>query len=65
MFVIEKNIPIPEVAPKYPFHEMEIGDSFLANESVGSSISLYKKNNEGVDFTTKRMPDGVRVWRTK
>ena len=67
---IEKGIPIPagqQGAPrKYPFDEMEIGDSFLVAEekirSVRALASLAKKKN-GMKVATRKVDGGFRVWR--
>jgi len=69
---IEKDVPIhgggnagnrnPE---KYPFREMEVGDSFFIAENpkaVQSSAYVAGKRL-GRRFITRREGDGVRVWR--
>lgn len=74
MIKIEKNIPAPQNHKRggpgrkylYPFHEMEVGDSFIAEkDSVCSSAIAFAKRNGGkVKFTTMRLPNGTfRVWR--
>ena len=72
MYKIERNVPLAQQARKghraylYPFHEMKIGDSFLAKgktmQTVGPSISNAKYRLER-DFTARTCKDGVRVWR--
>ena len=65
-FKIEKNIPLfpPRASRrKYPFHEMEIGDSvFLADRKPsnlgGSTACLAPKK-----FAFRNVEGGVRVWR--
>ncbi len=68
---IEKNIPVPRAyaaREKYPFHQMEIGDSFVVpvDRGVAASVacSWYKKKH-GMKFVTRKTKDGkfVRVWR--
>lgn len=67
MIVIEKNIPVPARVTgkrsKYPWQQMEIGDSFFTeSNAIRALISTrhkvyparYKYANEG---------NGVRVWR--
>ena len=78
-FKIEKNVPIPEHRGrkkgfKYPWEEMQVGDSILIpkkrRSSAGSSSDYYsrtKENNE-VKFTSRIeevQPDMVRFWRIK
>ena len=76
MFKIEKNVPMPEVgpnpkAPKYPWRQMEVGDSFVAPAASQRSICANAKitadrMGNGVQFTTQKQADGsVRVWRVK
>jgi hypothetical protein len=65
---IEKNIPAPtslHPRQKYPFHEMDIGDSFwVASKSVRSAISSFVKHNKSDKvFVTRTERDGTRVWR--
>lgn len=77
MFKIEKNIEITKRKKrqrnnlKYPFNEMEVGDSFLVpvgdeDERVVQrrlvSACKYKKV-DGIKFKTRCLCDGVRVWR--
>ena len=80
-FVIEKGIPIPKqiysrIMPrKYPFDEMEIGDSFLipldpmkrkgGRAGMTPNISAAAKRT-GFKFTIRTTPDrnSVRIWRS-
>jgi hypothetical protein len=67
---IEKGIPIPQSgsrthARKYPFDEMEIGDSVLVEDDrVYSAVSVYSKRN-GKKYATRKVEGGIRVWRIK
>ena len=84
MFKIEKNIPLPPRAgdgapPKYPFLEMEVGDSFVipaddpafrTRQGGGrvhpaqNCFAYYAKR--GLKFASRSQPDGsMRVWRTE
>ena len=82
---IDKNVPIPESKfgqggfgrkPKYPFADMEVGDSFLVKcirkqrgrvqTRLCNAASIYKrKHDRKTDFTTRASDDegGIRVWR--
>lgn len=67
---IEKGIPIPNDGrgriPKYPWNEMEVGDSFFAagmtTKELGSSLVGARKRT-GKNFTSRTVEGGVRVWR--
>ena len=69
---IDKNIPIPQKsssgARKYPFHEMEVGDSFFISTTspndiprIRAAANSYGKNNDKV-FMTLTVDGGCRVW---
>lgn len=81
MITIEKDIPIPPRrtppprAPKYPFADMVVGDSFFVetdNETTKrkfSSINLssrkHAKSVGGGRFVTRIVDGGVRCWRAE
>lgn len=57
-----------------PFRTLAVGDSVLFPKSAAtvsvaklqSSVSArarYYANQYGMNFTTRRVPDGVRLWR--
>jgi len=72
----EERIPIPPPATgpkrgkafKYPFHQLEVGESFfvenLQSRNLGGSVT-YASKVLGRKFTTRTMEGGVRVWRTE
>lgn len=64
---IDKDFPLPESRTKYPFGDMEVGDSFWSDnsrEAVSSSAYSYGQRH-GMKFTV-RITDGVtRCWRIK
>ncbi len=81
-FVIEKGVYIPEkispfsqrvpVESKYPFAQMEVGDSFAVPGpdkkmigNLGGARAAYQKKNPGVKFTTRSLKaEGIlRIWR--
>lgn len=82
MYEIEKNVPIPDVATKqhqnkkYPFDNMDVGDSFLVQSSkdahyktrhaIAAYASVYGKKN-GKKFTSlgNESDFTVRVWRVE
>ncbi len=63
---IEKGVPLEKGGNrKYPFQDMEIGDSFFIIErpsTVQTCASQYGSRNKK-KFVTKVMNGGVRVWR--
>jgi hypothetical protein len=64
MYKIESNVPMPN---KYPFEDMNVGDSFYvqgdkkAITNVRVSANAYKKKT-GCKFLTKTDLTGVRIW---
>lgn len=67
---IEKGVPLPETLSsrrKYKLLEMEVGDSFLIpGMKTCSDIGATLRNaalTAGFKFTTRKLPEGVRVWR--
>lgn len=81
MYKVERNVPLPDPmllgggAPrKYPWLEMEVGDSFFVPcdaESIGRisvrlrSAAAKNLTLNGRKFAGRRFADGVRVWRVK
>jgi hypothetical protein len=73
MIEIEKNIPLsPRWAhqTKYPFAQMEVGDSFFVRQTEANKASVYSsirwaRDKFGFRFTAHADNDngGVRVWR--
>lgn len=63
---IDKNITIPPKG-KYPFGEMEVGDSFdigvVPAGNVRSAASIFAKRNSDYAFTVRRNGKGYRCWR--
>ena len=68
-FQIEKGVRIPprgQFQPKYPFHTMDIGDSFRVGvedkERVRKAANQHALRN-GVRFTIRSNCEGAQVWR--
>lgn len=64
---IEKNIPLPPRAydkagrnARYPFPDMGIGDSFILKLSADPKKAKAKR---GAKYASRRLPEGLRVWR--
>ena len=68
---IQKNIAMPKNLgtgrPKYPWKELEVGESFLFPEGLGESgihsnaQSTGKRLNR--KFAIRKTPEGYRCWR--
>lgn len=67
MTEIDKDIPIPK--NKYPFREIEVGESFSVDNAIEPtlrSLASYYKKRYGFNYTVKRVSETqMRVWRTK
>ena len=74
MIEIEAHIPVPPVNNnpkkqrncKYPWHSMQVGDSFfVADFTVSSfcSTAYSAGRRHGKKYTLRSMDGGVRVWR--
>lgn len=72
-FKIEKQVPVPKSyrQHKYPFADMEVGDSFFVPEDDGGNrvrdrvapaANGYGKPR-GWKFTTRTVEGGARCWR--
>lgn len=74
---IEKGIPTPDPKVKragipnkyrYPYRDMEVGDSFLVPGALVSeiaSVRSYAAQTTGYRFAARAVEGGVRVWRVK
>lgn len=71
---IDKGIPFQPVKrgkrdSKYPWMEMEIGDSFLfpANlkKSTACNNASFASKRHGKKFVVRKTPEGYRCWRVK
>ena len=70
-FIIEKNVPLPSAksqggTSKYPFGEMQVGDSFFFGGPAtrirsACSISARRHNRR---YSVRVEGSGFRVWRT-
>ncbi len=71
---IEKGIPVRDprtdangVRRKYPWDEMETGDSFFAPVSSNAlrTTAAYHAKKTGQEFIVRKENDGARAWRVK
>jgi len=71
-FQIDRGLPIPEVIKgrpmKYPFADMQVGDSFSVTLKQGRNAStaarVYAHRHPGVQFTSRKDVENFRIWRT-
>ena len=61
--------PPPRSAPnqKYPWHELEVGHSFLAPDAKLKTLLVAAskmKRRIGHQYVVRAVDGGVRVWRT-
>ena len=65
---ISRDVPVPPPKRRYPYREMEVGESFLVTDGV---LQVVCNNNyrvsktTGMKFIARREGNGVRVWRTE
>lgn len=78
-FAIEDGVPLVKgrVNPlvfRMPLESIQVGQSFLVPDSAISDVknpqmvvthALTKHKAEGQKFTARKVPEGVRVWRTE
>lgn len=77
-FKIEKDVPIPasnaggreQGRGKYPWQNMEVGDSFYFSHLLRSSVHCAticwaKRNGREWAFETRDEGRGARIWRIK
>jgi hypothetical protein len=70
VYLVEKGLPVPgpTMPCKYPWDQMEVGDSFFVEggsvTTLGASAYSAAKRL-GWKFTTRTVPGGARSWRIK
>lgn len=65
--VVEKSVPVPAGKKRYPYKEMDIGDSFLVDGGKIQTVcnANYRASKRlGMTFMARKEGEGVRVWRT-
>jgi len=70
---VDKGVPIPNfrTAPrksKYPWRDLEVGDSFLVPDTTSERFGPQAREaglRLGRKFTVRKVEEGVRVWRTE
>jgi len=71
-FKIDRDVPMPERVSKYPFGDMEVGDSFFApgktTRQLQNAASHHRKNGmafRSLSDTDENGTEGARIWRIK
>lgn len=75
-YKIEKGVPMPRPPQKYPWADMEVGDSFLAECAPGERGTVGNRLRNaaerfievrGLDwkFRYRSVEGGVRIWRVE
>lgn len=60
---IDKNVPlIPPGRLRYPWDQMEVGDSFYTETNISSAVAHTNTRKKGKYVIRKETP-GYRVWR--
>lgn len=64
MVKVESGISMPQ---RYPFKDMQVGDSFLLPPGVKRTAvnvaALRYGRKHGMKFTIRKVPEGFRCWR--
>lgn len=70
-YSIETGIEIPDEGARFPFKNLEVGQTFLVpgadkalSASVRSSACAFARRHK-VRFTVRKVDEGVRVWRVE
>lgn len=67
---IDSGVPVPRGRTKYPFQDMEPGDSILfreqsqGNSARVSALRFVRVHQPTWAFQLRRVEDGWRLWRT-
>jgi hypothetical protein len=65
---VESGVPLPVERRRYPYAEMQVGDSFVVREvslQVVCNANYRTGKKLGRKFVARKVEDGVRVWRTE
>lgn len=69
---VTKGVPMPGVTRKfglrrYPFNQMEVGDSFAVPKDADSkavrTAAYCYGGRHGMKFACRKVDDGYRIWR--
>ena len=66
-YEIEKGVELTPRRSKYPFSDMEVGDSFLVDESGNHAAARNAATGYGqrhdMKFSSRTTVAGLRIWR--
>jgi hypothetical protein len=71
MHKVDYGVEYPDSRTKYPFHDMEVGDSILFTERPAadnarvSAIRFVKAHQPVWKFSLRTVENGWRLWRIK
>lgn len=71
MYKIDAGVTFPDVRSKYPFHDMEVGDSILFTERPEAdsarvcALRYVRAHNPDWKFSLRAVQNGWRLWRVK
>lgn len=70
MFKIEKNVNVSDVTNRisWPWKNMEVGDSVMFGPELADKAQLRCHTHgrqTGMKFVTRKVDDGLRVWRVE
>jgi hypothetical protein len=63
---VSKDVPLPVSRKKYPYTDMDVGDSFFVPEGKLQLVCNYNYRagkRLGLKFIARKEDGGVRVWR--
>jgi hypothetical protein len=63
---IESGVPLPAPRSSYPWTEMRVGDSLLAEDTKSlRSLATLAGKRHGLKFTIRKEGTKLRVWRIR
>lgn len=71
MYKVDTDIQFPDLTSKYPFNDMEVGDSILfperplADNARVSAIRFVRIHKPTWKFSLRVVENGWRLWRIK
>jgi hypothetical protein len=69
MIKIDTNVMLPQTRSKYPFEDMEVGDSILfkeerqANSARIAAVRFAERHHPDWTYTLRKVEGGWRLWR--
>lgn len=61
---IDIGVPLPDVRIRYPWKQLNIGDSFFVHSKTDMNAAASQASKRlGMRFTCRAVDGGIRVWR--